>query len=49
MLGGSYNRLALGPRGDNFLALRRASLPQETAPENLLGNVVTLTSKYYTL
>lgn len=45
MLGGSCNRFTLGSRGDNFAALRRASLPQETTLGNLLGNVVTLTSK----
>nr|XP_012214606.1 PREDICTED: uncharacterized protein LOC105667400 isoform X2 [Linepithema humile] len=36
---GGCNRLALGPRGgENCSALRRASLPQETA----LGNILTL-------
>lgn len=39
------NRLALGPRENNFLALRRASLPQEIALGNLFGNVLTLNSK----
>lgn len=43
---GGCNRLALGPRENNFLALRRASLPQEIALENLSENVLTLTSKY---
>lgn len=46
MLVGGCNRLALGPRENNFLALRRASLPQEIALGNLFGNVLTLTSKY---
>lgn len=45
MLGGCSNRLALGPRGDNFSALRRASLPQEAALGNLVGNVLAITSK----
>ncbi|KAG7203506.1 hypothetical protein KM043_013562 [Ampulex compressa] len=39
-----FNRLALGPRGDNCITTRRASLPQETALGNLLGNVLGLTS-----
>ncbi|XP_020286140.1 uncharacterized protein LOC109855871 isoform X2 [Pseudomyrmex gracilis] len=43
--GGSCNRFTLGSRGDNFAALRRASLPQETTLGNLLGNVLTLTSE----
>lgn len=43
--GGSCNRLTLGYRGDNLSDLRRASLPQETALENLLENVLTLTSE----
>ncbi|XP_025163287.1 uncharacterized protein LOC105181918 isoform X3 [Harpegnathos saltator] len=37
---GGSNRLALGPRGDNFSALRRASLPQEAALGNIVGNVL---------
>ncbi|XP_014482386.1 PREDICTED: uncharacterized protein LOC106748419 isoform X2 [Dinoponera quadriceps] len=43
--GGGSNRLALGPRGDNFSALRRASLPQEAALGNLVGNVLSVTSE----
>ncbi|XP_050448281.1 rho GTPase-activating protein gacF-like isoform X3 [Cataglyphis hispanica] len=39
------NRLALGPRENNFLALRRASLPQEIALENLSENISILTSE----
>lgn len=46
VLGGGCNRLALGPREDNFSALRRASLPQEAALGNLLGNVFALTSTF---
>lgn len=49
VVGGGCNRLALGPRENNFLALRRASLPQDIALGNLSGNVLTLTSKYLLL
>ncbi|KAL6443326.1 hypothetical protein ACFW04_002898 [Cataglyphis niger] len=42
---GGCNRLALGPRENNFLALRRASLPQEIALENLSENISILTSE----
>ncbi|XP_072752899.1 uncharacterized protein [Anoplolepis gracilipes] len=41
---GGCNRLALGPRENNLLAVRRASLPQEIALGNLFGNVLTLSS-----
>lgn len=43
---GGFNRLALGPREGNVAAPRRASLPQETALGNLLGNILSLTSMY---
>ncbi|CAK9825536.1 High affinity cAMP-specific 3',5'-cyclic phosphodiesterase 7A [Anthophora retusa] len=41
---GGVNRLALGPREGNVVAPRRASLPQETALGNLLGNILSLTN-----
>lgn len=44
--GGGFNRLALGPREGNVAGPRRASLPQETALGNLLGNILSLTSMY---
>ncbi|CAL7944527.1 unnamed protein product [Xylocopa violacea] len=40
---GGFNRLALGPREGNVGAPRRASLPQETALGNLLGNILSVT------
>ncbi|XP_043510361.1 uncharacterized protein LOC122528853 isoform X3 [Frieseomelitta varia] len=43
--GGGFNRLALGPREGNVAAPRRASLPQETALGNLLGNILSLTNE----
>ncbi|XP_076665055.1 uncharacterized protein LOC143367298 isoform X3 [Andrena cerasifolii] len=43
--GGGFNRLALGPREGNVSAPRRASLPQETALGNLLGNILSLTNE----
>ncbi|XP_016907442.2 uncharacterized protein LOC107994850 isoform X3 [Apis cerana] len=42
---GGFNRLALGPREGNVAAPRRASLPQETALGNLLGNILSLTNE----
>ncbi|XP_047353649.1 uncharacterized protein LOC124950675 isoform X3 [Vespa velutina] len=39
---GGFNRLALGPREENLPAPRRASLPQEAALRNILGNVFSL-------
>lgn len=44
--GGGFNRLTLGPREGYVAAPRRASLPQETALGNLLGNILSLTSTY---
>ncbi|XP_033180715.1 uncharacterized protein LOC117234376 isoform X2 [Bombus vosnesenskii] len=43
--GGGFNRLALGPREGNVAGPRRASLPQETALGNLLGNILSLTNE----
>ncbi|KOX80098.1 cAMP-specific 3',5'-cyclic phosphodiesterase 7B [Melipona quadrifasciata] len=43
--GGGFNRLALGPREGNVVAPRRASLPQETALGNFLGNILSLTNE----
>ncbi|XP_026826662.1 uncharacterized protein LOC105276337 isoform X4 [Ooceraea biroi] len=43
--GGNCNRFPLGPRGDNFVILRRASLPQETVLGNRLGNIFTMTDE----
>ncbi|CAL7944524.1 unnamed protein product [Xylocopa violacea] len=42
---GGFNRLALGPREGNVGAPRRASLPQETALGNLLGNILSVTNE----
>ncbi|XP_076397422.1 uncharacterized protein LOC100877791 isoform X3 [Megachile rotundata] len=42
---GGINRLALGPREGNVATPRRASLPQETALGNLLGNILSLTNE----
>ncbi|XP_076634062.1 uncharacterized protein LOC143348100 isoform X2 [Colletes latitarsis] len=42
---GGFNRLALGPREGYIAAPRRASLPQETALGNLLGNILSLTNE----
>nr|XP_034190050.1 uncharacterized protein LOC117608685 isoform X2 [Osmia lignaria] len=42
---GGVNRLALGPREGNVATPRRASLPQETALGNLLGNILSLTNE----
>nr|KAF7423649.1 hypothetical protein H0235_008932 [Vespula pensylvanica] len=39
---GGFNRLALGPREENLPAPRRASLPQEAALRNILGNMFSL-------
>ncbi|XP_031835146.2 uncharacterized protein LOC116428110 isoform X3 [Nomia melanderi] len=43
--GGGCNRLALGIREGNAVTPRRASLPQETALGNLLGNILSLTNE----
>ncbi|XP_076249464.1 uncharacterized protein LOC143188861 isoform X2 [Calliopsis andreniformis] len=43
--GGGFNRLALGLREGNVSTPRRASLPQETALGNLLGNILSLTNE----
>ncbi|XP_078049153.1 uncharacterized protein LOC144476297 isoform X2 [Augochlora pura] len=43
--GGGCNRLALGVREGNITTPRRASLPQETALGNLLGNILSLTNE----
>ncbi|XP_076181519.1 uncharacterized protein LOC143153819 isoform X3 [Ptiloglossa arizonensis] len=43
--GGGFNRLTLGPREGYVAAPRRASLPQETALGNLLGNILSLTNE----
>ncbi|XP_053984430.1 uncharacterized protein LOC128879363 isoform X2 [Hylaeus volcanicus] len=43
--GGGFNRLALGPREGFVAAPRRASLPQETALGNLLGNILSITNE----
>ncbi|XP_076641056.1 uncharacterized protein LOC143352446 isoform X3 [Halictus rubicundus] len=43
--GGGCNRLALGVREGNITTPRRASLPQETALGNLLGNMLSLTNE----
>ncbi|XP_043495144.1 uncharacterized protein LOC122519624 isoform X2 [Polistes fuscatus] len=40
-----FNRLALGPREENLPAPRRASLPQEAALKNILGNVFSLSNE----
>ncbi|KZC07930.1 High affinity cAMP-specific 3',5'-cyclic phosphodiesterase 7A [Dufourea novaeangliae] len=43
--GGGFNRLALGVREGNVATPRRASLPQETALGNLIGNILSLTNE----